>query len=74
MYANMLQANSAIAGYKQQANQLGDEYAWVFNNFLRSNGGNYYRAYADMDDYLNSRYFGNGITSVQEAQKIYNNQ
>lgn len=74
MYANLIEANSAIAGYKQQANQLGDEYAWVFNNFLRANNGDYYKAYVDMDGYLNSRYFGNGITSVQEAQKVYNNQ
>lgn len=74
MYANAIQANAAIAGYKQQANSLGDEYAWVFNNFLRANNGDYYKAYVDMDGYLNSRYFGNGITSVQEAQKVYNNQ
>lgn len=74
MYANMIQANSAIAGYKQQANRSGDEYAWVFNNFLRANNGDYYKAYTDMDAYLNSRYFGQGITSVQEAQKVYNNQ
>ena len=56
MYANMLQANSAIAGYKQQANQQGDEYAWMFNTFLRNNNNNVDLAVRDMDSYLYSLY------------------
>lgn len=56
MYANAVQANAAIAGYKQQANSLGDEYAWVFNNYLNANNGNIAAAKLDMNKYLQQRY------------------
>lgn len=56
MYANAVQANAAIAGYKQQANAQNDEYAWVFDKFLSANNNNVDLAVRDMDRYLYSRY------------------
>lgn len=74
MYANMIQANSAIAGYKQQANQQGDEYAWVFNNFLKENDYNVDGAIRDMDRYLYGRYNNYGYTNRPDLYLAISNK
>lgn len=52
------QAQAAVNAARQSATQEADEYAWVFNRFLSANNGDFYKARANMSDYLSSRYTG----------------
>lgn len=62
------QAQASVNAARSAATQEADEYAWVFNRFLDRNGytGNgtaaddnaFYKARAEMSDYISSRYTG----------------
>lgn len=52
------EANASINLANAGANTEANEYDWVFNNFLRANGGNALKAYLDMDSYIYNAYTG----------------
>lgn len=68
MSGSYAQAQAAVNAARQASTQEADEYAWVFNRFLDRYGytgmgtaaddNAFYKARADMSDYLVSRYTG----------------
>lgn len=60
MEAAQRTANANIAASRAQASAVADEYAWVFDKFLKANDGNYPKAYAQFGTYIDSKYTGYG--------------
>jgi hypothetical protein len=71
MYANWLQANAGVNASRQSMYDTANEFEWVFNNFVRANGGDYQAAKYDMNPYLFKKYVPdyNNIVDMYNAIK-----
>ena len=58
MYSAYVQNQAAIGATNRANRAEADDFAWVFDNALKANGGNVAQAYRDTNDYIFNRYTG----------------
>lgn len=73
MFRNYAIAQSAINGYKSQANSQADQFKWVFDALYARNNGDLNRTITEMDKYIYNQYTGfNNIVAMSNNKRLNN--